>query len=134
LIIEWKLSQVNIRGNNHYTSSRQVKRLPRSAHQRLQSIDVLRALAILLMVQICAADFWTPPGSGPDWLRDLSEVLGDLPAPVLAENYCPHSRLLLDPHNPQVLSILSDYFSNRRAFSTITRVPQQSAEGRPSSL
>jgi hypothetical protein len=50
---------------------------------------VLRALAILLMVQICAADYSTPPGSGQDWLRDLSEVLGDLPAPVLAENSHP---------------------------------------------
>ncbi len=50
--------------------------------KRLDSIDLLRATAILLMVQVHFADYLAASNGGPDWLWSVSTVLGSLAAPI----------------------------------------------------
>ena len=50
--------------------------------KRLESIDVLRAVAILLMVQIHFVVYLAPASSGPAWLGTLSQVLAAFPLPI----------------------------------------------------
>lgn len=49
---------------------------------RLISIDILRAIAILLMVQVHFVQNLSPRSSDSPMLYDLSEILGLLPAPI----------------------------------------------------
>jgi uncharacterized membrane protein len=50
--------------------------------KRLASIDVLRAIAILLMIQVHFVENLSPREASSAALYDLSEVLGMLPAPL----------------------------------------------------
>lgn len=50
--------------------------------KRLESIDVLRALAILLMVQLHFVEYLTAPSGEPGWLRTLAQGLGALALPL----------------------------------------------------
>ena len=50
--------------------------------KRLESIDLLRAVAILLMVQLHFVEYLTPVSSEPSWLRALSRALGTLSLPI----------------------------------------------------
>ena len=52
--------------------------------KRLASIDVLRAIAILLMVQVHFVENLSPREASSAALYDLSEALGMLPAPIFA--------------------------------------------------
>ena len=51
--------------------------------KRLASIDFLRAIAILLMIQVHFVENLSKREASSAALYDLSEVLGMLPAPVL---------------------------------------------------
>jgi uncharacterized membrane protein len=52
--------------------------------KRYPSIDILRAIAILLMVQIHFVDNLSSKSASPTWLYDISCALGVWPAPLFA--------------------------------------------------
>jgi uncharacterized membrane protein len=57
-------------------------RLEQSDMRRYHSIDILRGLAIVLMIQVHFVENLSPRDGSATWLYDISGILGSFPAPL----------------------------------------------------